>query len=129
MGHFSRSVTIWQRALDSLPVENATPAEIKQREQYDISLKAARTAHANQVTESIKATPKETPKNLPWELAKPMLEEPAFRQGAGIRSSVSLMHNILSVPRHSHWYSWWLQAWVISAAYQASVAAIVMISA
>jgi hypothetical protein len=80
------SVHEWQRALDTLPKENLTPGELKQREQYQHGLKNAKAveaaAQATHVGINVRAGTE-----MPWDVAGRMI--PALRSQEMAKSSVS----------------------------------------
>lgn len=61
----AESVTAWQKALDALPKENLSPAEVKQKEQYQSGLQAASKPRLMRVSAF----------DLPWDMAKAMMPE------------------------------------------------------
>jgi hypothetical protein len=73
-----KAIDAWTRALGVLPVENMTPAERKQRDQYHSELAAAKV-----MFEDFKANPKEPEEmktihiseyeKLAWKRARPMI--------------------------------------------------------
>jgi hypothetical protein len=64
-----RSVKAWQRALDTLPKENLTAGELKQREQYTAALNAAKGRVAKPETPDVLVWEGGKGK-MPWDLAQ-----------------------------------------------------------
>ncbi|KAL0954421.1 hypothetical protein HGRIS_003407 [Hohenbuehelia grisea] len=82
LGQHTPSIDAWQRAIDALPKENLSPAEVKQRETYVTNLDAAKNAQ-----KKVKETPirgihvkAEDGKKLPWVLAEALLPDLQARQ-------------------------------------------------
>ena len=84
----SESVISWQKALDALPKENLSPAEAKQKEQYEAGLQAASKPRLVGLSAF----------DLPWDMAKAMMPE-LFTNKALSGSSVrTLLFNFLRSP-------------------------------
>ena len=75
------SVDAWQKALDSLPKENLSPGELKQKEQYEAGIKAAREPRVIQISGAAG--------RMPWDYAKAMKPELINRKHEMAASSVS----------------------------------------
>lgn len=91
----SDAIKAWQKALDTLPKDNLTPAQLKQREQYETGLKAAKLK-AEPDTPSRVITIPATSGQHPWQVAKAM--EPELQtQGINlVRSSVCRVRLLLA---------------------------------
>jgi hypothetical protein len=83
----NRSVKAWQQALDTLPKENLTPGELKQREQYDERLMTAKRWLSNWVTPEV--VWKSGEGKMPWDLAQEVCSQLDLSTLDSIRSSVS----------------------------------------
>jgi hypothetical protein len=75
------SVHAWQKALDSLPKENLSPGEIKQKEQYQAGLKAASEPRVINISGGAGS--------MPWDCAKAMKPDLILRGQEMATSSVS----------------------------------------
>src|ERR1700691_5387385 len=75
------SVHAWQKALDSLPKENLSPGEIKQKEQYQAGLKAASEPRVINISGGARS--------MPWDCAKAMKPDLILRGQEMATSSVS----------------------------------------
>lgn len=114
LSDFLDSIHAWGRALDTLPKENLSPTEAKQKVQYQEGLKNAHAAKSAAITEPSRRGIHISQLNgkMPWTIAEEMLSE--LRATQNIASSVRVVsaHRLLinteSVP---------LQAWVIWGAY------------
>jgi len=80
----------WQKALESLPKENLSPAECKQKEQYEAGLKAAREPRVITISGGAGS--------MPWDCAKAIKPELINRRHEMISSSVSnsMLYYIIS---------------------------------
>ena len=74
------SAEAWQKALDSLPKYDLSPAELKQKEQYEAGLKAAKEPRIVRIS---------TDGSAPWDSAKAMKPELRERGMEMASSSVS----------------------------------------
>ena len=83
------SLEAWQKALDSLPKDNLTPAELKQKEQYKAGLNAAKTPHLIRHS-AIEGRP-------PWECARAIKPELCERKMEMATSSVGTRINMLNL--------------------------------
>ena len=70
----------WQKALDTLPKQNLSPSELKQKVQYEAGLKAA--SEPRVITFSGSAG------NMPWDCAKAL--KPELISHGRMNSSVSI---------------------------------------
>lgn len=89
LGSHEKSVEYWQRALQALPVENLTSAELKQKEEWTKDMTTVKRK-----IQAMEQTP--TPhiitsqNEAPWKRAAAIKEEIVQRGGSGpIQSSVS----------------------------------------
>jgi hypothetical protein len=76
------SVNAWQKALDSLPKGNLTPAELKQRDQYSAGLKEAKRPRIIRMSGIAE--------KAPWQCAAAMKPELIERKYEAVNSSVSI---------------------------------------
>jgi hypothetical protein len=86
-------VKAWQRAVNTLPKENLTHTELKQKEQYEDGLKAALLAKRKAKDESLHTiqVPKGSHK-LPWTIAVEMRPELERAKELMYSSSVSIKY-------------------------------------
>jgi hypothetical protein len=83
-------VKAWKRAVETLPKENVTPAELKQREQYEDSLKTALLAKSKAENTPVRGRPiKANEHKFPWQVAYEMQRELEASKEA---SSVGLIY-------------------------------------
>ncbi|KAK0469496.1 uncharacterized protein EV420DRAFT_1494816 [Desarmillaria tabescens] len=75
LSEYWQSVEDWQKALDALPTENPTDAEIKQREQYQAGLKTSQAALEKLMAQPDRhfALPARETSQLPWVAAEALL--------------------------------------------------------
>jgi stress-induced-phosphoprotein 1 len=74
------SVHAWQKALDSLPKENLSPGELKQKDQYEAGLKAASEPQVIKFSKGAGS--------MPWECARAIKPELIARRHEMVTSSV-----------------------------------------
>jgi hypothetical protein len=101
-------VKAWQRAINTLPKENLTPTELKQKEQYEDGLKAALLAKRKAKDEPLQTihVPKGSHK-FPWTIAVEMRPELERAKELMMSSSVSFKY-LLVAPNFSlvlFWYN------------------------
>lgn len=89
LGNYENSVGNWQRALQTLPVENLTSAELKQKEEWSKDMMTVKRKiqrlQQTPVPQQVAMPQNETP----WKRAK-AIESELLRQGPeGMQSSVS----------------------------------------
>ncbi|KAK7694234.1 hypothetical protein QCA50_001414 [Cerrena zonata] len=89
LGNYENSVGYWQRALQTLPVENLTSAELKQKEEWTKDMTTVKRK-VQRLQQTQIPQQRVIPQNeTPWKRAKAM-ESELLRQGVeGIQSSVS----------------------------------------
>lgn len=92
IGSWDECIAAWTQALNSLPKENLSEAETKQKRQYDEGLKLAQQCKGYLLNAPTPTPP--TGKDLgdmPWERAQLLVNELQDQGSAGARSSVSLV--------------------------------------
>ncbi|OAX34055.1 TPR-like protein [Rhizopogon vinicolor AM-OR11-026] len=100
LADWEKSAAAWQKALDALPKTKLGPAEIKQKEQYNAGLKAAKARiEAGKESNVLHYAMDEKDGKFPWQVAAEML--PELRRTASPTNSKVLSSS----------------AWVISYAY------------
>jgi hypothetical protein len=93
-------VDAWKRAVDTLPKENLTPTELKQKEQYETGLKTAMLALSK--AENSSSIPRgivvnQASNTFPWQAAAEMAHELEVAGAAMATSSVSLRRRLVDL--------------------------------
>jgi hypothetical protein len=84
------AIKAWQKALDTLPNDNLTPSELKQREQYEAGLTASKRKTDENILARVITIPA-TSGQHPWQVAKAM--EPEL-QRRGIELATSSVRSL-----------------------------------
>jgi hypothetical protein len=82
-----KAIEAWQKALDTLPKDNLTPAQLKQLEQYKTGLKDATQKSESTAPPPVIVLPA-TSGQHPWQIAKAMESELQSKGMELVQSSV-----------------------------------------
>jgi hypothetical protein len=102
LGDTLRGIDAWRQALATLPNEDPSPAELKQREQYHAALQAALDVKAKLESGGDKCiVMRGDAGKFPWDVAREMESELQEAKEAKMRSSVSRW-TLESCPPQTH---------------------------